>query len=313
MKRRTLGIMSVVLVFIVVLPVQADFESGQQAWDDGQLDLAVAQWRTAAAAGDSKAMLALGRRDAHGLGLLQNYVIAHMWLNLAASRGEVDAVQERDELGAKMTSEQIAAAQEHAAAWRPGITGTSAGTLVSANTRKSPAYVKPIREPGPPPKAIREAQRLLEALGFAPGPADGKWGFRSARAYVEFLRDAGLQVSDNLTPYGLRAMRDDLRRQRDEEAAAADDATFAEMQNRACPSSSCKAEAYASYLRLHPEGRHAGKAKRFMEEEKRRAEDEAFAEARSKGTANAYQQFLFVYQDGQHSNEAGQIARGCQA
>ena len=65
----------------------------------------------------------------------------------------------------------------------------------------------PVSASPPPPHAIREAQALLAALGYAVGPADGKWGARSHRAYRSFARDAGLPATDTLTPDALRTMR----------------------------------------------------------------------------------------------------------
>ena len=47
----------------------------------------------------------------------------------------------------------------------------------------------------------------MSALGYTPGPVDGKWGSRAGRAYSAFLRDAGQPVTDRLTPDGLRALR----------------------------------------------------------------------------------------------------------
>ena len=42
----------------------------------------------------------------------------------------------------------------------------------------------------PPPSATRDVQQLLEALGYGPGPVDGIWGKRTARAWRSFARDA---------------------------------------------------------------------------------------------------------------------------
>ena len=98
---------------------RADYQAGQRAWDAGCPDAALTQWRSAAASGDRRAMLALGRLLVQGRGAPQDYVEAHKWLNLAASRGERAALKERDALAAKMTAEQVAAAQEQAKAWRP--------------------------------------------------------------------------------------------------------------------------------------------------------------------------------------------------
>jgi uncharacterized protein len=54
-----------------------------------------------------------------GNGVLQDYVLAHMWLNLAAAQGDKDAAKQRDELAAKMTPDQIAEAQRLARKWEP--------------------------------------------------------------------------------------------------------------------------------------------------------------------------------------------------
>ena len=104
-----------------------DDAAGQQAWDAGRPAEALSEWRAAANAGDRRAMLALGRRYAQGLGVVQDYEEAHKWLDLAASLGEAAAVEERDALAARMTPQQVATAQERAAAWRPGA-NRAAGT-----------------------------------------------------------------------------------------------------------------------------------------------------------------------------------------
>ncbi len=59
-----------------------------------------------------------------GRGVPQDYVQAHMWLNLAASRFPQGtdrdmAVKIRDILAAKMTPAQIAEAQRLAREWKP--------------------------------------------------------------------------------------------------------------------------------------------------------------------------------------------------
>ena len=62
--------------------------------------------------------------------------------------------------------------------------------------------------PEPPPEAIREAQALLRALGYRPGPADGLWGQRTGAAYKSFLQDKGMPTSETLGMAALLAMRD---------------------------------------------------------------------------------------------------------
>ena len=194
MRRWILGMVLVASTLGGVVTAHADYEDGQRAWDAGRHGEALGEWQAAANNGDAKAMLALGRLYVQGLGVPQNYVQAHMWFSLAASRFEAEAVKERDALAARMSAEQVAEAQKQAAAWQPGDTQPA----VSA-TRK-PAGP-------PPPKAIWEAQELLAALGYEPDRPDGQWGERTDQAFQAFVRDANLPVTDILTPAALKAMR----------------------------------------------------------------------------------------------------------
>ena len=218
------AVLTVTLVITCALTAGADYDAGKRAWDAGKPAEALAQWRAAADAGDRRAMLALGRLYLHGLGAPQDYVLAHMWFNLAASRGEKEALKERDAVAAKMTPQQVAAAQERARTWRPG--GGRGGRSETAATAQQAAAP-------PPARAIREAQELLTALGYETGPADGRWGARSAKAYAAFLRDAGLPPGDKLTPEGLRAMRAVAKRQ--QAGTATDTGARAEPRQPAAP------------------------------------------------------------------------------
>ena len=204
MNRKAIRTMVWVLLILANATVWADYESGQRAWESGRPAEALVEWQTAADEGDRRAMLALGRLYLQGIGVLQNYVEAHKWFNLAASRGEMDAVAERDALTPKMTAEERAEAQKRALSWQPG-----AGRSVET----TPAATQSQNAGAPPPHAIQEAQQLLKALGYTPGPADGLWGKRTGRAHQAFLRDAGLPAADVLTPESLNAMRTIARRQ----------------------------------------------------------------------------------------------------
>ena len=99
---------------------RADYAAGEAAWDDGRHVEAVAEWRAAAEEDDARAMRALGRAFVKGLGVLQDYVEAHKWLNLAAGRGVTDAAAERDALAAEMSAEERAEAKKLAREWRSG-------------------------------------------------------------------------------------------------------------------------------------------------------------------------------------------------
>ena len=84
--------------------------------------------RKAADQGDVRAQYSLGVLYAAGSGVPQDYVLAHMWSNLAASRTTASeaeirnkAIETRDRVAAKMTREQIAEAQKLAREWKPKI------------------------------------------------------------------------------------------------------------------------------------------------------------------------------------------------
>ena len=204
LRKQRIPVFTMVLAASIAaaMPAQADYEKGVQAWESGQYQEALTEWMSAANADDGQAMLAIGRAYLQGLGVLQDYVEAHKWLNLAASRGVQEALKERDALSAEMTEDERAEAQALARQWRPDG-GATAPSASASDTGTAPAG-----SPEPPPEAIREAQALLKALGYRPGPADGLWGRRTGAAYKSFLQDKGKPASETLSLAALLAMRD---------------------------------------------------------------------------------------------------------
>ena len=86
-------------------------------------DLAVALYISAAERGDPTGQYLLGLMYDKGHGVLQDGVLAHMWLNLAAARATGRYrdyfLRLRDAEASKMTPSQIAAAQRLAVEWVP--------------------------------------------------------------------------------------------------------------------------------------------------------------------------------------------------
>ena len=213
--------LALVLGLVAVLPARADYADGRQAWKAGRYADALEQWQAAADGEDRRAMLALARLYLKGLGAPQSYVLAHMWFNLAASRGDVEALLERDALAASLTAAERADAHRMASSWRPGDRPPAEEPKAEALPAEQPKVEAPRSEepkaeappPGawasgaPPVRALREAQKLLAASGYEPGPVDGIWGGRSVRAYMSFLRENGHPSARTLTPAALRTMR----------------------------------------------------------------------------------------------------------
>ena len=87
-------------------------------YDEGmsvsQDDKTAVKWYTLAAEqGDASAQNNLGAMYGNGEGVLQDYVRAHMWWNIAASSaGDKNAIANRDKVAGMMTPSQIAEAQK---------------------------------------------------------------------------------------------------------------------------------------------------------------------------------------------------------
>ncbi len=83
-------------------------------------DFAAAAWyRKAAEQGVVDAQNNLGLMYGRGQGVPQDYVRAHMWLNLAAANGNANAAKGRDITASMMTAAHIAEAQRLAREWKP--------------------------------------------------------------------------------------------------------------------------------------------------------------------------------------------------
>ena len=78
---------------------------------------ALVWYRRAAESGYAKAQFAVGTMYIGGEGVPQDYVLAHMWLNLAGAGGRERAGELRDLLARHMTPAQIADAQRLAQEW----------------------------------------------------------------------------------------------------------------------------------------------------------------------------------------------------
>jgi len=73
--------------------------------------------------GHAKAQHNLGYMYGNGKGVLQDYIQAHKWFNLSASRSQgklhEESVQNRDVSEQRMTPAQVAEAQKLAREWKP--------------------------------------------------------------------------------------------------------------------------------------------------------------------------------------------------
>ena len=81
-------------------------------WGDVDMKTAAQWYKRAADKGHSAAQSNLGIMYAIGQGIPQDYVLAHMWFNLASANGDKDAVTNRDSVSKLMSNAQIQEAQK---------------------------------------------------------------------------------------------------------------------------------------------------------------------------------------------------------
>jgi TPR repeat protein len=122
--RTVLGALLATLV-VAGAAVAGPLEDADAADEQGDYATALRLWRPLAAQGNAVAQASLGFMYREGHGVVQNYVQAHMWFNLAGAYAGSDkttreyAMRNRDLLAAKMTPGQIAEAQKLASEWKP--------------------------------------------------------------------------------------------------------------------------------------------------------------------------------------------------
>ena len=154
MKRTWLGLSVVVgLFFTLLAPAWADYQAGVDAYERGDYETALKEWRPlanqglavaqnnlgwmydqgegvaqdyteamkwsrlAADQGLAAAQNNLGAMYINGEGVRRNYVQGYMWLSLAAKQGYKRAVLPQGQLEREMTPDELAEAQRLAREW----------------------------------------------------------------------------------------------------------------------------------------------------------------------------------------------------
>ena len=90
-------------------------EDPKKAWDaynSGDFATALTIFNELAAQGDSSAQYNLGMMYAFGQGVAQDNIYAHMWWNISASTGNVNAMKNMDIVEKTMTNADISTAKE---------------------------------------------------------------------------------------------------------------------------------------------------------------------------------------------------------
>jgi hypothetical protein len=117
MKLR-LSMAAILLVAGLAAPASAGpYEDASAAYVSGRYATALQLWQPLANHGHSGAQYGLGLLHDWGRGVTKNDVVAHMWFDLAAARGNPGAARSRDTIALHMTPAQITEAQKLAREW----------------------------------------------------------------------------------------------------------------------------------------------------------------------------------------------------
>jgi len=92
---------------------------GEAAYQKGDYATALRLWLPAANQGDANAQFDLGVMHANGHGVPQDIVVAYMWFNLSAARGDTTAAEYRNKIAKDMSPAQIADGQKMTREWKP--------------------------------------------------------------------------------------------------------------------------------------------------------------------------------------------------
>jgi localization factor PodJL len=116
--------------------------------ENGKPDYAnAAQWfRKAAEYGVKDSQFNVAILLARGLGVPQNLTLSYVWFSAAAAQGDSDAASKRDDVGAKLSPADLAAAKATAAAFRPKVPDPAANDVETPAGGWTPAATsKPAR------------------------------------------------------------------------------------------------------------------------------------------------------------------------
>jgi hypothetical protein len=189
------------LLVCTPMGASADYSDGFYQYLRGQYSNALNEFTPLANEGNPEAQYILGSMYAQGKGVLQDYAQAHAWFNLAASQGHDKASLYRDEIAKKMTSNQVARAQQLAVQLQP-------------ETRKE--ETKRIDR-----KLIVSIQRHLQDLGYYLGAIDGLPGRNTSRSIHQFQRDANLPQTGQPSHALLEKLEDTVARQTEQRKSSA--------------------------------------------------------------------------------------------
>ena len=116
-------LMAALLGVFISVSAAGPLEDAEAAYQAGNYPSALRLFQLLANQGNAQAQHNVGVIYANGRGVPQDYILAHMWFNLAASQGDADAAEAREQVAKSMSPTQVAEAQKMAREWKPKSDG----------------------------------------------------------------------------------------------------------------------------------------------------------------------------------------------
>ncbi len=88
-----------------------DYARGYDAYEAGDYATALQEWRPLAEQGNEYAQYGIGHLYHSGQGVPQDFVVAHMWYNIASGNGKENAPVGRDFVAELLTPQELLTAQ----------------------------------------------------------------------------------------------------------------------------------------------------------------------------------------------------------
>jgi peptidoglycan hydrolase-like protein with peptidoglycan-binding domain len=168
-------------------------ETVLERFNAGDFQTAMLAAQILAPTGDADAQFVLGRLYADGLGVLQQFKLGHMWLNLASLNGSLDAVEARNKLQVFMPPEAIVEAQEMAVnciKTNYAACGLPTKPVVqNERIEKAAVNINQIRSAfrALPVLKRQQIQYALKDLGLYQSSIDASWGKGTSGAVSNYI------------------------------------------------------------------------------------------------------------------------------
>ncbi len=147
-----------------------------------------------------------------GLGVQKDLTEAYRWYTLAAKQKDKDAAKRMKLLAGKLGAADLKKAKQMIETWRPVRAKFAANVVTPPSggweaAEPALASAEPLALAPLPVDAVKQAQKILNAIGFDAGTADGVMGPQTTKAIRTFQKQEGMSITGKVSPELLHRLR----------------------------------------------------------------------------------------------------------